>query len=71
VVLAGDPSAKSGTFALRAKMPPGYKVPPHNHPTAEQVTVLSGDFVVGTGDKLDEMKGQEFKPGALSVCPRR
>jgi hypothetical protein len=50
-------------------MPAGFKVPPHSHPTAEQVTVLSGDFVIAMGDRLDETKGQEFKPGASPACP--
>jgi hypothetical protein len=42
VVLSGDPTARSGSFALRARMPAGFKVPPHSHPTDEQVTVLAG-----------------------------
>src|SRR5215210_3781185 len=52
-VLAGDPS-KPGPFTVRLKMPSGYKVPAHQHPTAEAVTVISGEFNLGTGDKLDE-----------------
>src|SRR4051794_10372144 len=48
-VLSGDPS-KSGQFTVRLKMPAGYKVPAHNHPTAELVTVISGDFGFGMGD---------------------
>ncbi|WP_292408194.1 hypothetical protein [Mesorhizobium sp.] len=31
-VMAGDPS-KDGSFMLRLKMPAGYKVAAHNHPT--------------------------------------
>src|SRR3981081_3847232 len=42
-VISGDPS-KDGPYVLRLKMPGGYKVPAHNHPTAEYVTVLSGNF---------------------------
>src|SRR6476660_3823220 len=30
-VLEGDP-AKEGFFAMRAKMPDGYRIPPHWHP---------------------------------------
>ena len=68
-VLTGDPGASSGSFALRLKMPAGYKIPPHNHPTTEQVTVISGDFVVGMGEKFDETKGQELKPGGFVTMP--
>ena len=71
VVLSGDPAASSGYFAVRLKVPAGYKVPPHNHPTTEQVTVLSGDFGIGMGDKFDESKGQEFKPGGFANMPAK
>src|SRR5262245_36959138 len=40
-VLAGDPT-KSVPFVIRAKLPDGYKVPPHWHPSDENVTVLQG-----------------------------
>ena len=35
----------------------------HNHPTAEYVTVISGKFHIGMGDKLDEKKGVELRAG--------
>src|SRR5882672_8007946 len=50
-VMAGDPAA-TGFVSLRAKLPAGYKVPPHFHPTDEHVTVLSGAMVFGMGDKI-------------------
>src|SRR5215210_2315262 len=56
-VLLGDPS-KEGPFTIRLSAPDGYKVPPHFHPTTENVTVISGTFHVGTGDKLDTTKGE-------------
>jgi hypothetical protein len=37
-------------------MPANYKVPAHYHPKDETVTVISGDFHVGMGDKLDMQK---------------
>ncbi|WP_247401028.1 MULTISPECIES: cupin domain-containing protein [unclassified Bradyrhizobium] len=42
-VLSGDPS-KEGLFVLRLRMPSGYKIPAHNHPTDEGATVISGNF---------------------------
>src|SRR5262249_14626957 len=45
-VLAGDPG-KAGPFVIRAQLPDGYKVPPHWHPTDENVTVLKGTFMMG------------------------
>ena len=51
-IIEGDPG-KAGLFTLRAKLPDGYAVPPHSHPTDEHVTVLSGTLMVGHGSKLD------------------
>jgi hypothetical protein len=52
-LLSGDPS-KAGLYTVRLKMPAGYKVMPHWHPTDEHVTVISGTFALGMGDKVDE-----------------
>lgn len=68
VVLDGDPR-KEGSFTMRLKMPPGYKIPPHTHPTAERVTVISGTVHLGIGEKFDEGGGRELKPGDFAVVP--
>jgi anti-sigma factor ChrR (cupin superfamily) len=67
-VLSGDPS-KDGAYVLRMKMPAGYKVPAHHHPTTEMVTVVSGDFHLGMGDKLDEGKGMLLTAGGYAEAP--
>jgi quercetin dioxygenase-like cupin family protein len=67
-VLAGDPG-KTGPFTVRLKMPSGYRIPAHQHPTDEAVTVLSGAFNFGTGDKLDEAKTQKLGPGGFVDLP--
>src|ERR1051326_2757025 len=67
-VLAGDPG-KPGPFTVRLKMPDGYRVMPHWHPTAENVTVLSGEFHVGMGDKFDESSMQTLPAHSLAVMP--
>jgi len=68
VVLDGDPK-KTGPFTIRLKMPAGYKIPPHTHPTAERVTVISGTVHLGIGEKFDESAGREFKAGDFAVLP--
>src|SRR5215471_16905093 len=50
--LVGDPS-KPGPYTLRLKFPPGYKLPPHTHPDFREVTILSGTFYTGYGDKFE------------------
>src|SRR6266542_1822971 len=52
-VLEGDPT-KEGPFTMRLKLPDGYRIPPHMHPKTERLTVLSGSFHLGMGDKFDE-----------------
>lgn len=51
-VLLGDPS-KKGQFAIRIMMPDGYKIAPHWHTNDEQLTVLTGTFVLHMGDTMD------------------
>ena len=67
-VVSGDPG-KDGLYVVRLRMPPGYKIPAHNHPTAEYVTVLSGNFHIGMGDKLDQSSGQELRAGGFAEAP--
>jgi quercetin dioxygenase-like cupin family protein len=69
-VLSGDPS-KAGTFVIRLKMPAGYKVPAHHHSTNEFVTVISGDFSLGMGDKLDETKSAHLMAEGFAEAPAR
>jgi hypothetical protein len=63
-VMSGDPS-KNGLYIIRAKMPDGYAVPAHWHKKAENVTVISGTFNVGMGDKLDKSKGDALGAGGF------
>ena len=60
-VVSGDPS-KAGKFVIQLKMPDGYKLAPHSHPTEEAVQVKQGDFLVGMGDKFDAAKLKSIKP---------
>jgi hypothetical protein len=66
--LDGDPT-KKGSFTVRLQAPDGYKVPPHTHPTTERITVISGTFYLGMGDKFDEAAGREMAPGSFAVLP--
>ena len=51
-VLHGDPF-KPMQYALRFKMPDGYTIAPHWHTKDEQLTVLSGTFILHMGDTMD------------------
>jgi quercetin dioxygenase-like cupin family protein len=61
-VVSGDPT-KTGPFVLQFRMPNGYRVAPHFHPTDEHVTVKSGSFLVGMGDKADRKAMKKLSKG--------
>ncbi len=67
-VLAGDPG-KPGPFVLRVKFPPNTLVAPHRHTTAENLTVLSGDFYHAMGENVDKARGDQMKPGGFVYLP--
>ena len=67
-VLEGDP-AKEGPFLYRLKLPDGYRVPPHTHPYTERITVLSGTFHIGMGDRFDEKAGTAMPAGSYGHWP--
>lgn len=69
-LLNGDPG-KAGGFAIMAKFPSGYKVPPHWHSQDENVTVISGNLMMGTGDTGEEKGTHSLKAGGYSYMPAK
>lgn len=67
-VVSGDPS-KPGLYVVRAKMPAGYKIAPHWHPTDEHVTVLSGTLSLGMGEKFDKATMKDLPTGGYALLP--
>ena len=67
-VLQGDPS-KSEEFTVRLRMPNGYKIAPHTHPTTENVTVLKGTFFAGMGEQFSESNLKAFARDAFASIP--
>ena len=65
-VLEGNPMAPSGDYTVRLKMPDGYRIAPHWHPKRENVTVISGTFKVGMGDRFDEASMMSFPAGSFA-----
>lgn len=61
-VLEGDPG-KEGPFVFRVKVPDGYRIPVHTHPKTERVTVISGAFHIGMGEKFDEKAAKAMPAG--------
>jgi quercetin dioxygenase-like cupin family protein len=67
-VLYGDPT-KDGLFAMRFKLPKGYRVAPHTLSKAGTFTVISGTFRIGTGEKADPSKARAMPAGSFIALP--
>ena len=67
-VLEGDP-AKDGPFVMRLWLPDGFRIPPHWHPKVERVTVISGTFNLGMGEKFDQAATRELPAGTFGFWP--
>jgi len=67
-VLYGDPT-KEGMFALRVKLPRGYSIPPHTHSKGELLTIISGNFSLGLGAKMDRTGAVSLAAGSFSSMP--
>ena len=65
-VLEGNPGASSGDYTVRLKMPDGYRIAPHWHPLRENVTVISGTFKVGMGDRFEAKEMAAFPAGSFA-----
>ena len=68
VVVSGDPS-QAQPYVIRAQMPANYRIPPHWHPTTENITVLSGTVALGMGDKFDEKAMKDVPNGGFASVP--
>ena len=67
--LLGDPG-KSAPYVIRVKLPDGYKVPPHWHPTDENVTVIQGTLLIGKGEKFSADATQALPAGSYMRMPK-
>lgn len=69
-LLQGEPG-KKGVYTIRLKVPSGYRIPPHIHPTTENVSVISGAMNFGMGCTFDEKNGRKIKAGGFASMPAR
>lgn len=67
-VVSGDPG-KPAPFVIRLKLPAGYKIAAHWHPTDEHVTVVSGTFALGMGETFDLATLKALPAGGYGLMP--
>ena len=67
-VIDGNPDS-TGAYTLRLSFPAGYRFPAHFHPNAENLTVLSGSFLLAMGNRADDPKRQVYGAGDYLHLP--
>jgi hypothetical protein len=67
-VVQGDPGG-DGFYVVRARFPAGYRIMPHWHPGAENVTVISGKMHIAAGDAFDDKAGDVLEAGGYVSLP--
>ena len=71
IAVIEGPMNEAVPFTVRLKFPANYRIPAHWHPAVERVTVLSGTFYMGVGDKLDMQKSTSLPPGGMMIMQPR
>ena len=67
IAMIEGPANEAVPFIFRLKLPANYKIAAHWHPGIEHVTVISGTFNMGTGDKLDQSKTHALPAGSVAI----
>jgi quercetin dioxygenase-like cupin family protein len=69
MLLVGD-HTREGLFAMRLRFPAGYQIAPHFHPADENVTVISGTFNLGMGERFEKTSdAHTLPPGGFASMP--
>jgi hypothetical protein len=68
-MLYGD-MKKAEPVGFRIKLPAGGILAPHTHPVHERVTVISGAFAMGEGEKFDKAALKDIPVGGVAIFPR-
>ena len=71
VAVIEGPLSEAVPITFRLKFPADYKLPAHWHPGIEHVTVISGTFHMGAGDKLDASKSKPLSAGSVAIMQPR
>ena len=66
--LVGDPS-KPGPYTIRLKFSARYRLAPHTHPDYREVTILSGTWYTGYGERFDAVRLKALPAGSFYTEP--
>ena len=71
IAVIEGPLNEAVPFTFRIKFPANYRIPPHWHPAVERVTVLSGNFNMGSGETFDAAKSHSLNAGGMTIMPAK
>jgi len=69
-LIAGNPK-EGPNYTVIVKFSPNTKVPAHFHPDQRVITVISGTYYLGGGEKFDEGALKPYRPGTVIIIPAR
>jgi quercetin dioxygenase-like cupin family protein len=67
IAVIEGPMNEAKPFTIRLRLPADYQIPAHFHSGIEHVTVISGTFNLGMGDKLDTKATRALGPGSVAI----
>ena len=67
IAVIEGPLGEAKPITARIRFPANYRLPAHTHPVIEHVTVLTGTFHMGAGDKLDMAKTKALPAGGFAI----
>lgn len=67
-IAEGDPT-KAGPFTMMLKLADGAWIPPHFHNVDKRLVVITGELLMGTGDKTDPASARPLPAGGVAVVP--
>ena len=66
-VLSGSPDLEG---VIRLRMADQVHIPPHWHPVDEHITVVTGTFYIGMGEKFEESRAKAMPAGSYEFMPK-
>jgi quercetin dioxygenase-like cupin family protein len=67
IAVIEGPMSQAVPFTVRLRFPANYDLPPHTHPAIERVTVLSGTFNMGMGEKFNRAGTLPVRAGDMMI----
>jgi hypothetical protein len=69
--LVGDMDRPGQPFVIRIHHDAGHVVLPHTHPEDENITVLTGNWALGMGSRVNIAELEPMEQGALGFVPKK